>query len=58
VVHDLLQEEDGGRWQLRASAYRKLRLPVPWMEAALRAAGFGQIECKPAGRLTGLIARL
>lgn len=57
VVHDLLHERDGEQWRFRASAYRKLRLSVDWAQAQLHAAGFTRVEHKPAGRLTGLLAR-
>lgn len=57
VVHDLLHEREGERWRFRASAYRKLRLPVNWVQAQLHAAGFSRVAHKPAGRLTGLLAQ-
>jgi SAM-dependent methyltransferase len=57
LVHDLLHERHGGQWRLRASAYPKLRLPVSWVEAELRAAGFGDVAQLPALRLVGLVAR-
>src|SRR5690349_17523077 len=38
-VHDLLHERDGGAWQLRVSAYRKLRLAPAWVSDALRRRG-------------------
>jgi len=56
AVHDLLYERAGTAWQLRASTYRKLRLPIAWLEDALKDAGLAPVERRPAGRLSGLIA--
>ena len=39
-VHDVLHERNGSTWQLRVSAYRKLRLSPEWVSAALQASGF------------------
>jgi SAM-dependent methyltransferase len=39
-VHDVLHERNGASWQLRVSAYRKLRLSPEWVSAALQAGGF------------------
>jgi SAM-dependent methyltransferase len=39
-VHDMLNERNGSVWQLKVSAYRKLRLSPEWVSATLRAAGF------------------
>jgi hypothetical protein len=38
-VYDLLHERTGSTWQLRVSAYRKLRLSPAWVSAALEALG-------------------
>ncbi|MBN2751651.1 MAG: methyltransferase domain-containing protein [Rhodospirillaceae bacterium] len=57
MVHDLLHEREGEQWSFRASAYRKLRLPVDWVATELRAAGFTRVEVKPAGRLSCVLAR-
>jgi SAM-dependent methyltransferase len=57
VVHDLLHEREGERWNFQASTYRKLRLPADWVQAELYAAGFMTVELKPAGRLAGFLAR-
>jgi SAM-dependent methyltransferase len=39
-VHDVLHERNGSTWQLRVSAYRKLRLSPEWVSEALQASGF------------------
>jgi len=49
-VHDVLHERNGSTWQLRVSAYRKLRLAPAWVSAALQANGFSvRIEPGLAG---------
>jgi SAM-dependent methyltransferase len=40
TVHDVLQERQGSTWQLRVSAYRKLRLSPAWVAERLQASGF------------------
>ncbi len=40
AVHDVLHERNGSTWQLRVSAYRKLRLSPEWVSTALKARGF------------------
>jgi hypothetical protein len=40
TVHDVLHERNGSTWQLRVSAYRKLRLSPEWVSTALQAKGF------------------
>ena len=39
-VHDVLHERIGATWQLRVSAYRKLRLSPGWVSTALQEIGF------------------
>ena len=39
-VHDVLHERKGSTWQLRVSAYRKLRLSPEWVSASLQVSGF------------------
>lgn len=49
-VHDVLHERNGSTWQLRVSAYRKLRLSPEWVSAALQGNGFSvRIEPGLAG---------
>lgn len=49
-VHDMLHERNGPTWQLRVSAYRKLRLSPEWVSAALQGNGFSvRIEPGLAG---------
>jgi SAM-dependent methyltransferase len=56
LVHDLVYSRDGARWLLEKSSYRKLRLPVDWLEDAMVRAGF-QVRRGHAGRLLCLIGR-
>jgi len=39
-VHDVLHERTGAAWEMRVSAYRKLRLDPQWVCAELRSLGF------------------
>ena len=49
-VHDVLHERVGSTWQLRVSAYRKLRLSPEWVSTALQAVGFSvRVEPGPGG---------
>jgi len=49
-VHDVLHERNGSTWQLRVSAYRKLRLSPEWVSAALQARGFSvRVESERGG---------
>jgi SAM-dependent methyltransferase len=51
-VHDVLHERNGDTWQLRVSAYRKLRLDPQWVSASLREQGFSvRTESGPAGMI-------
>jgi SAM-dependent methyltransferase len=56
LVHDLVYTRKGARWNLEKSCYRKLRLPVEWLEQAMTSVGFAVSRC-PAGRLIGLVGR-
>lgn len=40
TVHDLVNERTDDGWQLNKSSYSKLRLPVDWVVATLKEAGF------------------
>lgn len=40
TVHDMLHERDPSGWQLRVSTYKKLRLALEWVCAALESRGF------------------
>lgn len=58
-VHDLLNERQGSGWQLKVSAYRKLRLPPEWVSGALQAEGFSvRIEPGIAGMVRVVGTRL
>ena len=49
-VHDMLHERNGDTWQLRISAYRKLRLQPQWVSASLQDLRFSvRIEPGTAG---------
>jgi hypothetical protein len=51
-VHDLLHERNGDSWQLRVSAYRKLRLDPKWTSASLHDQGFSvRAEPGPSGMI-------
>jgi SAM-dependent methyltransferase len=39
IVHDLLHEREGMKWQFRVSSYRKLRLPPTWVAEQLSSLG-------------------
>jgi hypothetical protein len=51
-VHDVIHERNGSTWQLRVSAYRKLRLSPEWVSEALQASGFS-VRVEPG--LDGMI---
>lgn len=52
TVHDVLHERNGPTWQLRVSAYQKLRLSAEWVSAALQARGFS-VRVEPG--LAGMV---
>jgi SAM-dependent methyltransferase len=56
LVHDLVYSRDGAQWKLEKSSYRKLRLPVRWLEDAMTNVGFA-VSRGQAGRLTRLVGR-
>lgn len=51
-VHDVLHERNGSTWQLRVSAYRKLRLSPGWVAEELQARGFS-VRVEPG--LAGMV---
>jgi SAM-dependent methyltransferase len=53
-VHDLIYSREDERWQLHKSSYRKLRLPIGWLENAMVQAGF-VVQRGQAGRLLRLV---
>ncbi len=55
-VHDVLHERSGSTWELRVSAYRKLRLAPAWVSAALQAAGFSVLVESGPGGMVRLVA--
>lgn len=52
AVHDLLHERNGSTWQLRVSAYRKLRIPPDWVATTLQSKGFA-VRVEPG--LSGMV---
>jgi hypothetical protein len=38
--HDLVYSREGSKWLLEKSSYRKLRLPIDWLEDATARVGF------------------
>jgi SAM-dependent methyltransferase len=54
LVHDLLYNREGRQWRLEKSSYRKLRLPVDWLEDAMVRVGF-KVHRGQAGRLLRLV---
>ena len=56
LVHDFVYSHEGGQWLLEKSNYRKLRLPVEWLENAMARVGF-TVQRGQAGRLVRLIGQ-
>jgi SAM-dependent methyltransferase len=56
LVHDLVYTREKKQWKLEKSSYRKLRLPVKWLEDAMTNAGF-EVNRGQAGRLIRLVGR-
>jgi SAM-dependent methyltransferase len=52
LVNDMLYERNGDAWQLRVSAYSKLRLSIDWVSEALRALRF-RVRVEPG--LAGMV---
>ena len=48
-VHDLLHVMEKGKWHLRKSFYRKLRLSPAWVEGGLRDCGFERVDVQEIG---------
>ncbi|HTV96279.1 MAG TPA: class I SAM-dependent methyltransferase [Steroidobacteraceae bacterium] len=58
-IHDVLHERQGEVWQLRVSAYRKLRLHPQWLAASLKERGFCvRLEPGPGGMIRVIAARI
>lgn len=55
MVHDLVHTRGAAGWQFEKSCYRKLRLPLDWLERALLDSGF-TVTRGQAGRLLRLIS--
>lgn len=56
LVHDLVYSCEGSKWLLEKSSYRKLRLPIDWLENAMMRVGF-IVSRGQAGRLIRLIGQ-
>ena len=56
LVHDLVYSREGLRWLLEKSSYRKLRLPVDWLEDVMVHVGL-IVQRGQAGRLTRLVGQ-
>lgn len=57
MVHDLVHVLEDGRWRLRKSCYRKLRMSSAWVTEELSRAGLTAEPAAMAGRLVLLSAR-
>jgi len=57
-VTDIVHEQSGEGWQMRASAYHKLRLSLPDVEAELGAAGLSLVQSEHASGWLRLSAQL
>jgi len=56
LVHDLIHSLAGGKWLFEKSCYRKLRLPVDWLEKSMRDIGM-TVQRGQAGRLICLVGQ-
>jgi len=56
LVHDLVHSRKGQQWFFEKSSYRKLRLPIDWLEDAMVQVGF-VVHRGHAGRLLRLVGQ-
>ncbi len=56
LVHDLVHSREGHHWLFEKSSYRKLRLPMDWLQDAMTQAGF-IVHQGLAGRLLRLVGQ-
>jgi SAM-dependent methyltransferase len=56
LVHDLVYSRQGEQWLFEKSNYRKLRLPLDWLEIAMAKVGF-TVQKGHAGRLIRLVGQ-
>lgn len=56
LVQDLVYSREGSKWLLEKSSYRKLRLPIDWLEDAMVRVGF-IVHKGQAGRLICLVGQ-
>lgn len=57
TVHDILHERSGDVWQLRVSAYPKLRISPEWLVKLMEEHGFGVEHSVGASGMACLVAR-
>ena len=58
LVHDLLHELDESGWNLRVSAYQKLRLAPEWVIQKLASLGFQVTREQSLSGMVRLVARI
>lgn len=56
IVHDLIYMRQGEGWDLRKSAYRKLRLSYDWVQSQLEAQGFKVLSQEQAAGVWTIVA--
>jgi len=56
-VHDLLHERIASAWQLRVSAYRKIRLSPEWVSERLKVEGFSVLVEPGLGGMVRVVAK-
>ncbi len=56
MVHDLVYTRESSGWRFEKSSYKKLRLPVQWLENAMTSVGL-EVSRSMAGRLARLVGR-
>jgi SAM-dependent methyltransferase len=56
MVHDLVYVRESPSWHFEKSSYRKLRLPVEWLQGAMASIGF-EVNRGSAGRLVQLVGK-
>ena len=57
TVHDILHERNDSKWELRVSAYRKLRLSPEWLMTSLQENGFEVDRQKDLAGMVRLVAQ-
>jgi SAM-dependent methyltransferase len=57
VVHDMIYERKNNQWELRKSAFKKIRISPKWTKDTLRDIGFKVEACDIHNRDVGIIAQ-